>query len=102
MCSDVDHASSDQDYPTATRSTATYIPQRNYDLERGESKHYQQQFSDMYFLRLAKLKPTVEKLAEEAWDDYQVQLAACDYYGGMSLSRLTRRRQDSRGYSTQG
>jgi len=52
---------------------AAYIPQRNYDLAKGEEKHYQQQFSDMYFLRLAKLKPAVEKLAEEAWEGYQVQ-----------------------------
>jgi len=28
----------------------------------------------MYFLRLAKLKPAVEKLAEDAWDDYMVQV----------------------------
>jgi len=52
---------------------AAYVPQRNYDLAKGEEKHYQQQFSDMYFLRLAKLKPAVEKLAEEAWEGYQVQ-----------------------------
>jgi len=62
-----------QEYPTLTRTTAPYIPQRNYDLAKGTDKHYQQQFSDMYFLRLAKLKPAVEKLAAEAWDSYEVR-----------------------------
>ena len=36
-------------------------------------KVYQQQFADMYFMRLAKLKPTVEKLGR-AWEDYGVGL----------------------------
>jgi hypothetical protein len=28
----------------------------------------------MYFLRLAKLKPAVEELAQEAWEDFEVCL----------------------------
>jgi DNA polymerase delta subunit 2 len=37
-----------------------------------KEKHYQQQYGDMYFLRLTKLKPAVEKIAEEAWDGFQI------------------------------
>lgn len=48
------------------------MPLRNFDLARGEDKHYQQQYGDMYFLRLAKLKPAVEQIASEAWEGYQV------------------------------
>ena len=44
----------------------------NHRFKLGE-KAYQQQFSDMYFMRLAKLKPTVEKLGR-AWEDYGVGL----------------------------
>jgi DNA polymerase delta subunit 2 len=57
-------------YPAFTRSSTSYIPHHNYALEK--EKHYQQQFADMYFLRLAILKPAVEKIAEEAWDGTQV------------------------------
>lgn len=61
-------------------------PERIYSpLERVQTDHvadprfivkertYQQQFSDMYFLRLAKLKPAVEEAAMEAWDDTEVR-----------------------------
>ena len=34
--------------------------------------HYQQQYGDMYFLRLAKLKPAVEEIAAEAWEGCEV------------------------------
>jgi DNA polymerase delta subunit 2 len=37
-----------------------------------KEKHYQQQYGDMYFLRLTKLKPVVEIIAEEAWDGFQI------------------------------
>lgn len=30
----------------------------------------------MYFLRLAKLKPAVEEIAEEAWNDFEVRLTS--------------------------
>ncbi|KAI5812389.1 DNA polymerase alpha/epsilon subunit B-domain-containing protein [Pyronema omphalodes] len=33
---------------------------------------YSQQFSDMYFLRLAKLKPILEEVTQNAWEDYEV------------------------------
>jgi len=41
-------------------------------LAKGDQKHYQQQYGDMYFLRLAKLKPAVEELAAEAWAGLEV------------------------------
>lgn len=44
----------------------------NHRFKLGE-KSYKQQFSDMYFMRLAKLKPTVEELGR-AWEDYGVGL----------------------------
>ena len=45
---------------------------RSFELAKGDEKHYQQQFGDMYFLRLAKLKPAVEQIAADAWEDLQV------------------------------
>ncbi|KAK4669767.1 DNA polymerase delta small subunit Cdc1 [Podospora pseudopauciseta] len=55
---------------------------KNTDLERAPSNYkslntfalprarqYQQQFADIYFLRLTKIKPAVEQIAHEAWDD---------------------------------
>ena len=35
-------------------------------------KQYQQQFGDMYFLRLAKLKPVLENIAKEEWSDFEI------------------------------
>jgi hypothetical protein len=34
-----------------------------------KEKSYQQQFADMYFLRLTKIKPAVEERALEAWGE---------------------------------
>jgi DNA polymerase delta subunit 2 len=41
-------------------------------LPKGEKKHYAQQFADLYFLRLAILKPDIEKIAREAWANFEV------------------------------
>ncbi|KAJ5128713.1 hypothetical protein N7526_006879 [Penicillium atrosanguineum] len=38
----------------------------------GNDRHYQQQYDDMYFLRLAKLKPAVEQVAAAAWDGFSI------------------------------
>lgn len=35
-----------------------------------------QQYADMYFLRLVQLKPVVEKVAEEAWESFEVDPTA--------------------------
>lgn len=40
----------------------------------GSDRHYQQQYGDMYFLRLAKLKPAVEKIAMDAWGELIVRI----------------------------
>lgn len=64
--------SSSTDYPTLERRQSVYNPLRSFNLAKGEEKHYQQQYGDMYFLRLAKLKPAVEQIAEEAWAEIQI------------------------------
>ncbi|KAI1169227.1 DNA polymerase alpha/epsilon subunit B-domain-containing protein [Nemania serpens] len=47
------------------RAASEYKPLHSFKLER--EKTYKQQFADMYFLRLTKLKPVVEQRASEAW-----------------------------------
>ncbi|KAI0166838.1 DNA polymerase alpha/epsilon subunit B-domain-containing protein [Hypoxylon sp. FL1284] len=49
------------------RVSSTYKPLHSFKLDKERS--YKQQFADMYFLRLTKIKPAVEQLASEAWDD---------------------------------
>lgn len=65
--------SRDRGYPTLERQPSHYNPLHSFDLAKGDQKHYQQQYGDMYFLRLAKLKPVVEQIAAEAWDGFQVR-----------------------------
>lgn len=48
------------------RLHSTYKPLNTFQLEK--SRSYQQQYGDMYFLRLAKIKPAVEEIAEAAWE----------------------------------
>ena len=69
-------------YPELQRPQSAYNPMDSYILPRGEQKHYMQQFGDMYFLRLAKLKPVVEAGAEEAWSDFEI--------GGEQAKRVDR------------
>ncbi|KAG9234187.1 DNA polymeras-like protein subunit delta-2 [Amylocarpus encephaloides] len=61
---------SGDNHPSFPRASTSYVPQQTYALDK--EKHYRQQFGDMYFLRLTKLKPAVEKVAEEAWDDFTI------------------------------
>ncbi|KAK6951863.1 hypothetical protein Daesc_006388 [Daldinia eschscholtzii] len=49
------------------RASSNYKPLHTFRLDK--DKPYQQQFADMYFLRLTKIKPAVEQLASAAWDD---------------------------------
>ncbi|KAI1074149.1 DNA polymerase alpha/epsilon subunit B-domain-containing protein [Whalleya microplaca] len=49
------------------RIDSSYKPLHSFRLDK--EKSYKQQYADMYFLRLTKIKPTVEQLASEAWDD---------------------------------
>ncbi|RYO88529.1 hypothetical protein DL766_001567 [Monosporascus sp. MC13-8B] len=48
------------------RVASTYTPLHSFRLNK--EKSYQQQFADMYFLRLTKIKPAVEQIATETWD----------------------------------
>lgn len=52
------------------RLPSSYKPFNTFTLEK--EKQYQQQYGDMYFLRLTKLKPAVEAIAAEAWGDLRV------------------------------
>jgi DNA polymerase delta subunit 2 len=60
----------DQKYTSLERQPSLYKSLTTYALEK--EKHYQQQYGDMYFLRLTKLKPAVEQIAAEAWEDFQI------------------------------
>lgn len=48
------------------RIQSVYKPLDTFKLEKGRS--YQQQYADTYFLRLTKIKPAVEQVAEAAWE----------------------------------
>lgn len=61
---------SDERCPTLERAYTPYTILHDFDLAKAEG--YQQQYGDLYFLRLAKLKPAVEQVAQEAWSGYQV------------------------------
>lgn len=62
----------DEKYEQHNRIASAYTPLYSYRLSRGENKHYVQQYGDMYFLRLAKLKPVVEAIAAEDWEDFEI------------------------------
>ncbi|CAI4210326.1 unnamed protein product [Parascedosporium putredinis] len=51
-------------------SPSSYKPLNTFKLEKNRS--YKQQYGDMYFLRLVKIKPTVEKVAAEAWGELEI------------------------------
>ena len=61
-----------EEYPTLDRIPSIYNPLHSYALAKGDLKQYQQQYADIYFLRLAKLKPAVEELASQAWEEFEV------------------------------
>ncbi|KAM3510627.1 hypothetical protein MY11210_005712 [Beauveria gryllotalpidicola] len=48
------------------RDESSYKPLSTFALDQQRS--YQQQYGDMYFLRLTKIKPAVEEVAAAAWD----------------------------------
>ncbi|EKG14975.1 DNA polymerase delta subunit 2, putative [Macrophomina phaseolina MS6] len=75
--------SSPADFPTASRESApAYTPLSTFELPKGEDRHYVQQYADMYFLRLVQLKPVVEKIAEEAWENFEVN-SICHGYASL-------------------
>jgi DNA polymerase delta subunit 2 len=64
------------------RTTCTYNPLKKYLLPRGEGRHYQQQYADMYFARLAQLRSSVEQVAAPAFGHVQI--------GGESAEKVER------------
>ncbi|KAF5710437.1 DNA polymerase delta subunit 2 [Fusarium mundagurra] len=56
---------SETSHQVPTRSASVYKPLQSFVLDKQRS--YQQQYGDMYFLRLTKIKPAVDKVAAEAW-----------------------------------
>ncbi|EAW10265.1 DNA-directed DNA polymerase delta subunit POL31 [Aspergillus clavatus NRRL 1] len=63
---------SDEEYPLVHRETSHYNPLHTFRLPSGSERQYQQQYGDMYFLRLAKLKPVVEAVGTEAWEGFSI------------------------------
>ncbi|KAF2857269.1 DNA polymerase delta subunit 2 [Piedraia hortae CBS 480.64] len=54
------------------RLHSSYKALPTYRLPPGDKRHYQQQYADMYFTRLAALKPFVERNASAAWEDFEI------------------------------
>ncbi|KAI2633828.1 DNA polymerase alpha/epsilon subunit B-domain-containing protein [Xylaria nigripes] len=52
------------------RAASDYYSFDSFTLRRDRS--YQQQFADMYFLRLTKIKPALEQRALEAWSEIKI------------------------------
>lgn len=62
------------------RRSSSYKSLRSFVLEK--EKQYQQQYGDMYFLRLTKIKPAVEEIASAAFGDLVI--------GGESAKQVAR------------
>lgn len=62
------------------RAESAYKPLHSFALEKQRS--YKQQFGDMYFLRLTKIKPAVEEVAAKAWEGTEI--------GGERATRVER------------
>ncbi|KAF2094049.1 hypothetical protein NA57DRAFT_47155 [Rhizodiscina lignyota] len=60
------------EFDTSERVASSYNPLHTFRLPKGEDRRYQHQFADMYFLRLAQVKPMVEEIAQEAWADFKI------------------------------
>lgn len=61
--------SSSRDEPSGVpeRLNSNYKPLSTFTL--GKDRQYQQQYADIYFLRLTKIRPAVEAIAAAEWDD---------------------------------
>ncbi|EEH37790.2 DNA polymerase subunit delta-2 [Paracoccidioides lutzii Pb01] len=62
----------EEDYAPVYRSPSAYSPLSTFILPRGEMRHFQQQYADIYFLRLARLKPAVSEIAVAAWEGFNI------------------------------
>ncbi|KAI9750570.1 MAG: hypothetical protein M4579_006420 [Chaenotheca gracillima] len=63
-------APTNDEVSTSNRVPSSYTPLSTYEMPK--EKSYKQQYGDLYFLRLAQLKPVVDKVAAEAWDGFQI------------------------------
>ena len=61
-----------QEFSSLHRLQSIYNPLSTYTLPKGDGKHYQQQYADMYFTRLAQLKPSAESIGSEAFGDVTI------------------------------
>ena len=59
------------EHPLMERLPSKYQSLGKFRLAESDQKHYQQQYGDLYFLRLAKLRAAVEHVAEIAWADFE-------------------------------
>ncbi|RFU78815.1 dna polymerase delta subunit 2 [Trichoderma arundinaceum] len=62
------------------RAESAYKPLHSFALDKQRS--YKQQYGDMYFLRLTKIKPAVEEVASKAWEGTEI--------GGEQAKRVER------------
>ncbi|KAF4978123.1 hypothetical protein FZEAL_5455 [Fusarium zealandicum] len=61
---------SDAAHQVPSRAVSSYKPLHSFALNKQRS--YQQQYGDMYFLRLTKIKPAVDLVAEAAWSGRKI------------------------------
>ncbi|KAK4546212.1 hypothetical protein LTR36_002349 [Oleoguttula mirabilis] len=54
------------------RTPSAYTPHPTYRLPPGSARHYQNQYADMYFARLAQLKPATLAIAADAFDTFSI------------------------------
>ncbi|KAL2366735.1 hypothetical protein RJZ56_000320 [Blastomyces dermatitidis] len=64
--------SDNEEYAPVYRQPSAYSPLSTFVLPRGEMRHYQQQYADIYFLRLARLKPAVTEIAVASWEGFNI------------------------------
>lgn len=60
---------SDTSSSSLTRAQSTLTDSKSFIIT---NQSYQQQFSDLYFLRLAKLRKATDKAADAAWSDTEI------------------------------
>ncbi|KAJ4145501.1 hypothetical protein LMH87_004350 [Akanthomyces muscarius] len=71
---------SDTPLSVPPRDESSYKPLSTFTLDQQRS--YKQQYGDMYFLRLTKIKPAVEQVAAASWDGTTI--------GGETASKVDR------------
>lgn len=72
--------SSDGAHSTPARADNAYQSLHAFDLDK--QRPYQQQYADLYFLRLTKIKPAVDQMASSAWEGTVI--------GGEEVKRVER------------